>query len=214
MAQAHRFQIPFYETFQAKIDPAAVMGPQIRRTLTERRLFTAMPDRHAGEIAEALKGYYATLENAARSAGKLPPEKPLLGRAWTLTYDIYSPDLHRFIEIDERQHFSMARLTRIQYSRESPIEANYPLYFWEHKLPHLLKVPSTDKAPPYRDEQRAYLDLARELVPPQYGFKPTLRIDQWSADYYRSNIGMLLKALLDEGCRDLSSRPRSVEITY
>jgi hypothetical protein len=196
MANPHRFQLPFFKIFQAEVDSEAILGREIRQRLTERRLFTAMPNKHSGDIVNALDSYYSVLESAARAVGRLPPEKYLLGRVWTLAYDIYSPRLHRFIEIDERQHFSAPRLERMRHSRESPLEANYPPYFWEHVLPRLLEAPSTDKAPPYRDEQRAYLDLARELVPLQYGFKPTLRIDQWSVKRYQDDIKPLLEALL------------------
>jgi len=199
MANPHRFQQPFYEGLHAEVDCQAVTGHEIRRVLSECRLFTAMPEKHTGEIVSLLRGYYATLESAARAAGRLPPEKDLLGKTWALSYDIYSPRLHRFIEIDERQHFSAPRLERIRCLRESLLEANYPPYFWEHVLLHLLEVPSTDKAPPYRDEQRAYLDLARELVPPHYGYEPTLRIDQWSLKYYGSNMRALKEALLGRG---------------
>lgn len=196
MAYPHRFQLPFFERFRAEIDPEALCGREIRPALTEPLLFTAKPSKHSGDLASTLNQYYAVLESAARTAGRLPPEKNLLGGTWVLGYDIYSPHFRRFIEIDERQHFSAPRLERIQRSRGSLIEANYPPYFWENTLPHLLEVPAHDYAPPYRDEQRAYLDLARELIPPQYGYEPTLRIDQWSVKYYEDQMEVLMGVLL------------------
>lgn len=107
-------------------------------------------------------------------------------RRWVLSYDIYSPRLHRFLEIDERQHFSEVRLERIQGARSSSREANYPPYFWERVLARLQANPARDHVPPHRDEQRAYLDLVRELVPPAYGCKPTIRIDEYSLRKYRA----------------------------
>lgn len=169
MANPHRFQQPFFERFRSEIDPESVCGREIRRVLIEPLLFTAKPDKHTGDLSSTLSRHYEALEDVARITGRLPPEKNLLGETWALRYDIYSPRLRRFIEIDERQHFSVPRLERIKNARGCLVEANYPPYFWEHTLPHLLEVPAHDHAPPYRDEQRAYLDLARELVPPQYG---------------------------------------------
>jgi len=197
MANPHRFQQPFFERFRSQIDPESVCGREIRRALNEPLLFTAKPSNHSGDLASTLSQYYAVLESAARNAERLPPEKNLLGEAWALNYDIYSPRFHRFIEIDERQHFSTPRLERIQDSRGSLVEAQYPPHFWEYTLPHLLTAPAHDHAPPYRDEQRAYLDLARELVPSHYGFGHTLRIDQWSVRYYESNTENLMRALLE-----------------
>src|SRR5262249_36824809 len=81
-------------------------------------------------------------------------------------------------------------------TRDSLAEAIYPPYFWQHKLAHLFNLPAHDHAPPYRDEQRAYLDVARELVPPHYGYKPTLRIDQWSVHFYSRDTKTLMEALL------------------
>jgi hypothetical protein len=157
-----------------------------------------MPEEHSGELVAALRGYYSDLESAARAAGRLPPERNLLGRIWTLKYDIYSPRLRRFLEVDERQHFSAPRLDRIRRSRDSGVEANYPPFFWDHQAARLSERPPHDYTPPYRDEQRAYLDLARELVPPHYDFKPTLRIDQWSVSFYSRNPKSFVEVLLGQ----------------
>ena len=182
-----RFQRPFFLKFRKIVDPDAIMGPAIRKLLHEVRIFSADPNVHPKKLETLLQNYLTDLNQRAVKEGKLPSTKNLLAR-YKLDYDIYTPQFNCFIEIDERQHFSAVRLERVQASRRSPKEANYPAYFWENALKRLIEKPAFDRSPPHRDEQRAYLDLARELIPPYYGLNPTIRIDQYS----------LVKSGLDE----------------
>lgn len=187
---SRRFQLPFFHRYQIDVDPSALHGRKIRPAV-DTRLLSSQPSLHPKNLQATLEEYYLYLQARARAEGRLSLDMPLLKR-WTLAYDIYSPKLHRFIEIDESQHFSNPRLERIVQHRDSPVEANYPSYFWESQLPRLLKKPFHDRRPPHRDEQRAYLDLARELIPPAYGLNPTLRIDQWSLSNSQLDITSLL----------------------
>src|SRR5262249_30245709 len=104
---------------------------------------------------------------------------PLMER-WKLGYDMYSPRLGRFIEVDEYQHFSQVRLDRLLLNRSAAWSPLYPAYFWENVLPKLIAKPFHDPSPPHRDEQRAYRDEMRERLPILYGLMHTVRLDEFT----------------------------------
>ena len=166
-----RFEGMVYEAV-LRIDHTALHGREIRRSrLLDERIFNARPEAHAGALAGALSRLYEDLSARARAARRLSRNASLVAR-WTLVYDIYSPKLRRFVEVDEKQHFSAPRLERIRRHG-----ALYPASFMTR-----LKAlsPSRDLSPPHRDEQRAYRDAARELIPAAYGLAATVRLDEFS----------------------------------
>jgi hypothetical protein len=172
----YQYQQAVYDQLRALLDPDARHGMSIP-VGSEPKLFDARPAAHPSSTSRALRRLYDSLENAARAGKRLAHDKPLI-RRWKLDYDVYSPKLGRFIEVDERQHFSCQRLLRIRQGRGKPGRSLYPAYFWESVLDEF--PPARDFDPQHRDEQRAYLDEARELLPLAYGFAPTIRLDQYS----------------------------------
>ena len=82
--------------------------------------------------------------------------------------------------MDECQHFSEPRLTRLVANRSAPWSPLYPTLFWEETLPRLLARPRRDLDPPHRDEARAYRDEMRERLPVLYGLRRTVRLDEFT----------------------------------
>ncbi len=160
------------------IDLSAVGGRAIRSVGLDPRLFNGEPEAHAA-AAQELRGVYELLAKSAREGGRLGDGQPLVTR-WTLAWDIYSPKLKRFIEVDEHQHFSRPRLSRLAENRSAPWGPVYPAYFWEEKFPRLVDKPKHDHDPPHRDEQRAYRDELRDRLPTLYGLGRTIRIDEFT----------------------------------
>ncbi|QDU90759.1 hypothetical protein Pla175_41710 [Pirellulimonas nuda] len=160
------------------IDPAAVGGKAIRSVGLDPRLFDGKPESH-GAAAHELRGVYELLAKSARDAGRLAEGEPLV-RQWALAWDVYSPKLKRFIEVDEHQHFSRPRLGRLEANRTAPWAPVYSAYFWEETFPRLVDKPKHDQDPPHRDEQRAYRDELRDRLPALYGLGQTIRIDEFT----------------------------------
>lgn len=173
---------------RANLDPKALGGKAINSSGLAPLIFDANPASHT-VVGERLRARHSAMSHSAHSAGRLPPGTPLVSR-WTLTYDIYSPKLRRFIEVDERQHFSSVRLARIGETR--PL---YPAHFWATALHDLVRSPATDRDPPHRDEARAYGDEARELLPVAYGLEPTIRLDEFSLSRADNDLVALIDAL-------------------
>ena len=190
---SQRWQAQVLSLIQEEIDLRAVAGKAIRSLSgLDPRLFDANPDAHAQPLAGVLRRSYDAYETAARSAGRLAAKQPLVAN-WTIVYDIYSPTLRRFIEVDEKQHFSAPRLARIGTARgkERPL---YPSYFWTHVLPKLRPVVDLD--PPHRDEARAYRDGVRELVPLGYGLKSTIRLDEFTLREVPGTVATLIGRMI------------------
>lgn len=177
-----------------QIDPSAVGGSAIRSVGLDPRLFDGKPEAHAA-AAQKLRGVYELLADSAREGGRLAETQPLV-KQWTLAWDIYSPKLKRFIEVDEEQHFSRPRLGRLKANRTAPWGPVYSAYFWEEKFPQLVDKPKHDHDPPHRDEQRAYRDELRDRLPALYGLGRTIRIDEFtlSADGHESVRQLIAEA--------------------
>ena len=76
------------------------------------------------------------------------------------------------MEFDESQHF-----TRLRESALSCYPDDQPMGFNKVRWQKLCdKHNARDNDPYYRDEQRAWYDTLRDLVPPTLGFQPTVRI--------------------------------------
>ena len=86
--------------------------------------------------------------------------------------DYYIPQPGFVVEFDETQHFTALR--KIALDLYPP---NTPLGFEMEKWRSLCQsINAHDPSPEYRDEQRAWYDTLRDLVPPTRGLKPTIRI--------------------------------------
>ena len=74
-------------------------------------------------------------------------------------YDYFLPKYNCFIEFDEQQHFTFPRLISLGLYPN-----DIPLGFDKAKWKNLCKdLERTDRDPPHRDEQRAWLDTIRDL---------------------------------------------------
>jgi hypothetical protein len=96
----------------------------------------------------------------------------------------------RLVEIDERQHFNEFRATTLMlYPREAPL--GFPIDVWLAQSRQ--RVASSGSGwgrptPPLfpmtggRHRQRAFRDALADLLPPLYGYAPTLRIAHFEVD--------------------------------
>jgi hypothetical protein len=86
--------------------------------------------------------------------------------------DFYVSKPSFIVEFDESQHFSRPRLVSLSlYPKE--LKSGFSISRWQD-LCRL--IDARDDAPFDRDERRAWYDTLRDLVPPVYGFRPTVRL--------------------------------------
>lgn len=197
---ASRWEQGVLEYVVEHLDSSAVGGKAIRLASLDVRLFDGSPETHSAAASE-IREVYELLTQSARDDGRLTAGVPLV-KQWKLTWDIYSPKLGRFIEVDERQHFSRARLDRLLEIRSAPWGPEYPAHFWETVVPRLIGKPYRDLDPPHRDEQRAYRDELRDRLPTLYGFRRTIRVDEFTLkDQGVESVTQLLAQALDAEAR-------------
>ena len=86
--------------------------------------------------------------------------------------DFWVPDPGFIVEFDESQHFTAPRKLAL-----SAYPAEHPLGFSAERWIALCEHhDARDNDPPYRDEQRAWYDTLRDLVPSHEGLQPTVRL--------------------------------------
>ena len=86
--------------------------------------------------------------------------------------DFFVPDPGFVVEFDERQHFTRPRKLALEvYSDALPLA--FPAKRWMNLCEHF---DAKDNDPPFRDEQRAWYDTLRDLVPTTQGLLPTVRL--------------------------------------
>lgn len=99
------------------------------------------------------------LLNLAKKEGRGPKGKWLAKKR--MPYDYYLPKMKVFVELDEQQHFTKARLEAIKLYPKA-----CPLGFEKERWIFLCqKLNRKDMDPPHRNEQRAWLDTMRDLGP-------------------------------------------------
>jgi hypothetical protein len=91
--------------------------------------------------------------------------------------DFYISDPPFILEFDESQHFSRPRLIALALYMDA-IKLGFSLERWKSLC---REIDAKDDQPFDRDERRAWYDTLRDLVPSQYGFKPTVRL--YAGDY-------------------------------
>ena len=111
-------------------------------------------------IANALKAHRGFASSDFVRAEKLAP------------VDFWVPDPGFIVEFDESQHFTIPRkMTLAAYPIRSPLGFSRDRWI---KLCEQRKAKDND--PPFRDEQRAWYDALRDLVPSLHGLLPTVRL--------------------------------------
>ncbi|MBA3351425.1 MAG: hypothetical protein H0U23_03200 [Blastocatellia bacterium] len=100
-------------------------------------------------------------------------QMPVRGKSnHRLCCDFYLPDHRLIIEFDERQHFTLPRAASLRaYPTDS--QAGFDRERW---IALCQEIQAGDNSPVYRDEQRAFYDAIRDIVAPQMGFKPVVRV--------------------------------------
>jgi hypothetical protein len=118
-----------------------------------------------GSIAKSLKEIFGTLQNTRGHkmfvrTSKLPPS------------DYYIKSLNCLVEFDESQHFTAPRgHTLALYPKSAKL--GFDRKKWINKCNTLKRH---DNDPAFRDEQRAWYDTLRDLLPNVFGMNPTVRI--------------------------------------
>ena len=86
--------------------------------------------------------------------------------------DYWVPDLGLIVEFDESQHFTRPRKLALSvYADTNPL--GFAARRWLELREH---HDARDNDPPWRDEQRAWYDTLRDLVPSIMGLQPTVRL--------------------------------------
>ena len=86
--------------------------------------------------------------------------------------DYWVPDPGIIVEFDESQHFTGPRKLALSvYADQHPL--GFSARRWMELCEH---HDARDNDPPYRDEQRAWYDSLRDLVPSVEGLQPTVRL--------------------------------------
>jgi hypothetical protein len=76
------------------------------------------------------------------------------------------------VEYDERQHFTKPRLITLDRV-PAGYKLGFEIAFWRRECE---RIQARDNDPPYRDEQRAWYDVLRDIMPPALGMGGTVRI--------------------------------------
>lgn len=112
------------------------------------------------DVAEVLQGYRGHGIEAFVRSNVLAP------------CDYWIPDPGFIVEFDESQHFTRPRKLALSAYAETPMLGFSARRWMELCNRHDAK----DNDPLFRDEQRAWYDTLRDLVPPTQGFQPTVRL--------------------------------------
>lgn len=128
---------------------------------------------------------YAALTGSALPETAPPRERRRLDVVLT-----YGNGLQQILEIDERQHFTAARgITLAHYPPD--LQIGFPLAVWRSRCTELAgREPGGGFARPRpplfpgaggRHRQRAFRDALADLLPPEYGWLPTVRVSDTEA---------------------------------
>ncbi len=99
-----------------------------------------------------------------------------------LAFDFFITQVNLPIEFDERQHFTPLRGVSLE---NYPVNATlgFPRDRWI-RLSN--KIRAGDNSPMYRDEQRAFYDSIRDLMAPQIGLLPVVRVFEEDVEWERA----------------------------
>ena len=86
--------------------------------------------------------------------------------------DFWLPDPGFILEFDERQHFTTPRKLTL-HAYPDDLALGFSGKQW---ISHCERHDAKDNDPPFRDEQRAWYDALRDLVPSIEGLQPTVRL--------------------------------------
>ncbi len=99
-----------------------------------------------------------------------------------LCCDFYLPVHKVIIEFDEKQHFTLLRAAGLK-AYLSEVALGFPKERW---IALCDEIRAGDNSPMYRDEQRAFYDSVRDILAPELGYKPVVRVFEndvaWEAE--------------------------------
>jgi hypothetical protein len=93
--------------------------------------------------------------------------------------DFYVPSIKTIVEFDESQHFTNQRKQSLLLYPES-LKTGFNKDKWIN-LCESINAKMQKKTSPYRDEQRAWYDCVRDIMPSYSGLNPTVRL--YSMEY-------------------------------
>ncbi len=148
------------------------------RELLERIYGTCLPN-HKFSWSARLSSYegtsiFSTLRNVVTALEKYRGFgfKDFVKTKTIAPCDFWVPDPGFIVEFDESQHFTNPRkLALSMYPDDQPLgfsRERWIMLCGQHD--------AKDNDPPYRDEQRAWYDTLRDLIPSLEGFQPTVRL--------------------------------------
>jgi len=135
----------------------------------------------------------------SKNDGRGPDKKALASKI--MPFDYFLPKYESFLEFDEQQHFTLARYESLKlYPQNSSLGFNK-----EKWMDLCQRLKRKDNDPPYRNEQRAWLDTVRDLGPHCSGanfdkheyFKPTVRIYEGDMAYCQTPTKELIHYIGD-----------------
>lgn len=122
-----------------------------------------------GEIKKPAKQILAKIYRALQNHRG---HKSFVRRSNLQSCDFYIKSLNCIIEFDESQHFTAPRgLTLELYPRKANL--GFDKSDWLSRCQSLNR---RDNDPAFRDEQRAWYDTLRDLLPAYMGMGPTIRV--------------------------------------
>lgn len=201
------WQLRVFRELHNSYDGALVAGRDITKMVSPTLVLDCRPESHSEVIRSRLCSVLVLLTDRACLAGRLKPGMPLI-RRWKLTGDMYSPAHKRFIEVDERQHFSAPRVQMLDDRKGTDSAPLYHPFFWRRVIPRFRGYPAIDLDPPFRDEQRAYRDFARDYLPRAYALLPTIRLDEFTLAEYAGTktVTDLIEETLSTGSPERRNR--------
>jgi hypothetical protein len=140
----------------------------------------------------------------------LPAEMPPRERRQLDGVIVYDDGTRRVVEVDEEQHFTPMRgLTLRRYNGRA---VAFDVAAWTRRCEVGRRLRGggfgKPKPPPFPDaggrhQQRAFRDMLADLLPPMYGWKPTLRIadDEVTGWLHARDADERLARLVDEKIR-------------
>lgn len=162
---------------------------------------------HQTPMSKTLRNIFQALQNfrghdSFVGAKRLPP------------CDFYVPAPQFIVEFDESQHFTRPRKIALSlYPSEARV--GFSMSRW---ISLCGTHDARDNDPPFRDEQRAWYDSLRDLLPPLFGLKSTVRFYanafRWcSLDPSAQHDLAKFKALLGPNLSVMAERPRPTGAT-
>jgi very-short-patch-repair endonuclease len=89
-----------------------------------------------------------------------------------LRCDLYLPVHRLIIEFDEKQHFTPLRAASLK-AYPPTVRLGFPKERWVTLCD---EIRAGDNSPIYRDEQRAFYDAVRDILVPELGYRPVVRV--------------------------------------